>query len=423
MVSEPVSPGGAEADVPSGADRVAGSAAPSGLPEPAPSDGRDDGTSDRVLAPATLAVAIGRPAREPGEPVNVPPVLTSTYAAGGEVEYSRHGNPTWSALEDAIAALEGPGALAVTFASGMAATAAVLEQAAVGATVVIPRVAYNGTLGLLDRWAEAGRLQLIRTDAQPEAIARAAARAPQLPATSGPGVVVWIETPSNPMLDVIDIREVAAALPVSALLVVDSTFATPLGQRPLDLGAHVVVHSATKYLSGHSDVLLGACLTRDPRMRDGLQAARTLVGGIPGTMEAWLALRGLRTFPLRWERSCANASELARRCAAHPAVTSVRHLGLPGDVGHELAERQMESFGAIVTITVRGGAQGADRAVAGARLWLNATSLGGVESSLERRRRWPQESTDVPDDLIRLSVGIEDVEDLWADLSQALDRA
>jgi cystathionine gamma-synthase len=206
-------------------------------------------------------------------------------------------------------------------------------------------------------------------------------------------------------------------------VVVDSTFATPLGQHALDLGADLVVHSATKYLAGHSDVLLGAVVVADDQLAAQVGQHRIQGGGIPGPMEAWLALRGVRTFPLRYERACANATELARRCVGHPAVARVRHLGLPDDPGHALAAAQMAAFGAIVSLDLHGGADAAETVAASTGLWLHATSLGGVESTLERRRRWPEESPDVPDGLLRLSVGIEDVEDLWADLRQALDRA
>lgn len=369
--------------------------------------------SPAPLAPATLAVAAGRPARVPGAPVNAPPVLSSTFAAGGPVSYARVGNPTWTALEDVLAALEGDQARAVSFASGMAAIAAVADLAPVGGLVLGQSVAYSGTRGLLARWAGSGRIRLQEVSPTSAALVRAAASGPAL---------VWLETPTNPTLDVIDIAAVAeAAHAVGALVVVDSTFATPLGQRPLDLGADIVVHSATKYLSGHSDVLLGAVVMRDETLVEQITQMRILGGAIPGPMEAWLALRGLRTFPLRWQRSCSTAAELAIRCAGHPAVAHVRHLSLPDDPGHQLATRQMAAYGAIVSLELHGGAEAAEAVAAAPRVWLHATSLGGVESSLERRRRWPEESPEVPDGLLRLSVGIEDVEDLWADLREALD--
>lgn len=364
------------------------------------------------LAPASLAVAAGRPPRDPGAPLSVPPILSSTYAAGGLVSYARVGNPTWTALEDVLGALEGPGVHALAFASGMAAISAVADLLPVGAHVVGQRVAYSGTRALLAERAAAGRITY--HEAQPSAAALVAA----LPGAS----LVWLETPTNPSLDVVDLAVVIeAARGQGTTVVVDSTFATPLGQRPLDLGADVVVHSATKYLAGHSDVILGAALTRSEELLTALRTRRTLGGAIPGPLEAWIALRGVRTFPLRWERSCASAAELARRCAGHPAVARVRHLSLPDDPGHALAAAQMATFGSIVSIELSGGGQAAEDVAARTRLWVHATSLGGVESTLERRRRWPEESPDVPEGLLRLSVGIEAVEDLWTDLAGALD--
>ncbi|HEX2808915.1 MAG TPA: PLP-dependent transferase, partial [Kineosporiaceae bacterium] len=192
-------------------------------------------------------------------------------------------------------------------------------------------------------------------------------------------------------------------------------------QRPLEHGADVVVHSVTKYLAGHSDVVLGATVTDQPALQTELHTQRTLNGAVPGPMEAFLALRGLRTLHLRVERAGRNAAELARRLGAHPNVERVRHPSLPGDPGHARARAQMSGFGAIVAIEVAGGADGAEQVAASVRLWVHATSLGGVESSLERRRRHSAEAPTVPENLLRLSVGIEDVEDLWADLSAALD--
>ena len=200
----------------------------------------------------------------------------------------------------------------------------------------------------------------------------------------------------------------------------DNTFATPLGQRPLGLGADVVVHSVTKYLAGHSDVVLGAVVVDDAGLRDRFLAYRTLHGSIAGPWEVWLALRGMRTLALRVERSQATAAELARRLAAHPAVAEVRHPSLPTDPGHARAAALMTGFGSIIGLRPAGGVAAADAVVDALALWVPATSLGGVESSLERRRRFPTESPTVPEDLLRLSVGIEDAEDLWRDLDQAL---
>jgi cystathionine gamma-synthase len=218
--------------------------------------------------------------------------------------------------------------------------------------------------------------------------------------------LVWLESPTNPALEVVDLEPVIeAAHAAGAYVAVDNTFATPLLQRPLDLGADLVVHSATKFLSGHADVMLGALVTRDDELYGVLKGRRDLVGAIPGTLEAWLALRGLRTLHLRVERAQANAQELVRRLADHPAVGEVRYPG----------------FGAMVAIVLAQGAIAADLLTHKTRLWVNATSLGGVESTFERRRRWKTEAATIPDALVRMSVGVEDVEDLWEDLRVALD--
>jgi cystathionine gamma-synthase len=218
--------------------------------------------------------------------------------------------------------------------------------------------------------------------------------------------LVWAESPTNPMLRVVDLaRLIAVADAADALSVVDNTFATPVLCRPLEMGADMVVHSATKYLSGHSDLLMGVAVVRDAAVAEQLVAYRSMNGAVPGTVEAWLALRGLRTLALRMERSSANAADLAGRLAGHPRVARVLY---PGS-------------GAMVSLELAGDAAAAEQVGSHTHLWVHATSLGGVESSLERRRRWPGESTEVPDTLLRLSVGIEDVEDLWNDLAGALE--
>ena len=216
--------------------------------------------------------------------------------------------------------------------------------------------------------------------------------------------LLWIESPTNPALEVADIPALAeAAHELGMRVVVDNTFATPLLQQPLSLGADIVVHSATKYLAGHSDVQLGALVTADEEIHAALKGRRDLVGAIPGPFETWLALRGMRTLHVRLDRAQANAAELARRLRDHPRIEEVRYPG----------------FGAIVAVVVTGGATAADALSRDVRLWVHATSLGGVESTLERRRRWKAEAATIPEGLMRLSVGIEDVEDLWADLAQA----
>jgi cystathionine gamma-synthase len=362
------------------------------------------------LSPATLAVTAGRPTAGPGAPLNPPITLSSTFHADGDLSYGRDGNPTWSAFEEALGALEGGQVLA--FASGIAAVAAVLETVPLGGVVVAPMVGYSGTVTLLTDLADAGRLEVRRYDAADTADALRL-----LPGAD----LVWLESATNPTIDVADVPAVsAAAHTVGAAVVVDATFVTPLVQRPLDLGADVVVHSATKYLSGHSDVLLGATVTRDAAWHGRLARLRHDRGAIPGPFEAWLALRGLRTLAVRVERSQANALELARRLSRHPRVERVRHPGLPDHPGHAIARRDWRGFGSIVSIDVHGDAAAAERVSTSTRLWVHATSLGGLESTLERRRRWPSEPPGVPETLLRLSVGIEDVEDLWADLDAAL---
>ena len=364
----------------------------------------------RQLSPATLAVTAGRPPREPDGPLNAPLTLGSTWHAGGPAGYGRYGNPGWTALEDAIGALEGGRALA--FGSGMAAITALLDGVPHGGVVVAPKHAYSGTLKLLHELEESGRIQprwveVSDTGAVEQASAGAA--------------LVWVETPSNPNLEVADVRACcAAARAAGALAGVDSTFATPLLQRPLELGAHVVVHSATKFIAGHSDALLGLVVTNSGDVYDRVLAHRSLRGALPGALECFLTLRGLRTLHLRLERAQANATELAQRLAADRRVERVRYPGLADDPWHQRAREQMSGPGAIVSIELPGGAEAADAFVSRCALWVHATSLGGVESSLERRRRWAAESHDVAESLVRLSVGVEDVEDLWADLDQAL---
>ncbi|GAA1984113.1 aminotransferase class I/II-fold pyridoxal phosphate-dependent enzyme [Isoptericola halotolerans] len=370
------------------------------------------------LAPATLAVAAGRPPRVQGGPVNPPVVLSSTYVSqgvpGDELLYTRGGTETWGPFEETLAALEG-GTHGVVLGSGMAAIAAALADVPPSGAVVVPRHAYQVTLGFLDDLARRHGVEVRRVDiADTDAVVAALDGADLLMA----------ESPTNPMLEVADLPAVlAAARERGVRSVVDNTFATPLGQRPLELGADVVVHSVTKYLAGHSDVVLGAVVTNDDATAARIRAYRTLHGAIAGPMEVFLALRGLRTLHLRVERANANAAELARRLAAHPAVAEVRHPSLPSDPGHRRAAQQMTSFGAVLGLRPLGGLPAADALVDAVRLWVPATSLGGVESTLERRRRFATESPTVPEDLVRLSVGVEDVEDLWQDLAQALDRS
>lgn len=367
------------------------------------------------LAPETLAVALGRPPRTPGAAVNQPVELTSTHVTPGDFAdgvpiYGRYGNATWAALEEVLGGLEH--GRAVTFASGMAAGTALFALVPRGARVVMGETSYNAMLALARELDAVGDLRLTLVDVADTDAVRAA-----LPGADW----LLLESPTNPLLEVADLPAlIAAARDAGVRVGVDNTFATPLLQNPLDLGADVVLHSATKYLAGHSDVLLGALVTTDDAVHERLVDHRTLRGAIPGPFEAWLALRGVRTLGVRLARQQETAAELARRLAEHPAVARVRYPGLPDDAGHAVAARTMRGFGAMVAIEPVGGREAATDVTQRVRLWTPATSLGGVESLIERRRRIPSEPTTVPEALLRLSVGLEDVEDLWRDLDAAL---
>ncbi len=364
------------------------------MPVPRPDTPDDDPTGRGPLQPATVAVVAGRPERAPDQPLNTPVTLASTYVAGGEVEYGRYGNPTWTAFEEALGALEGGRCLA--FSSGLAAVATLVDLVGQGGTVVAPRHAYNGTIMQLADLEARGRLSVRLVDVtHPDELVRACDDA----------ALVWLETPTNPALEVVDLTSaVAAAHDAGANVVVDNTFATPLRQQPLAHGADLVVHSATKFVAGHSDVVMGAVVTGSQELYDVLKKRRDLAGNAPGPFETWLALRGLRTLAVRLDRSESNARALADRLAVHPAVEEVRYPG----------------FGGIVAVVLAQGAMAADLLTRSTRLWVHATSLGGVESTFERRRRWKSEPATIPDGLVRLSVGIEDVDDLWDDLHDAL---
>jgi cystathionine gamma-synthase len=369
-----------------------------------------------TLRAETLAVAAGRPPRVVDAPLNTPPTFAATYIGThqpghGDLGYGRYGNPSWSALEEAIGALEGGRAL--TYASGMAAAHAVLELLPSGGTIVIPTNCYLGVAtAVAERAARYGLTVLTVDVADTAAVLAAAERADML----------WLESPTNPTIEVADLPAIGAGLTGNTLFVVDNTFATPLLQQPLSNGAHIVLHSATKFMSGHSDALMGALVVakHDTARYRALEATRKLHGATPGTMEAYLVLRGIRTLSVRLAQSQANAAVLAERLATHPAIGRVRYPGLPHDPGHETAAKVMSGFGAVLSIEVA-NAPAAEALISSVSVWVFATSLGGVESTLERRRRWPGELPTVPEGLIRMSVGIEHVEDLWADLKQALD--
>jgi len=360
------------------------------------------------LDPSSWLVAAGR-GSEPGDPLNVPIVTASNFLHGDRRTYARdQGTPTWSALEDVVGGLEG--GRSVAFSSGMASVAAVFELLPRAAAVVLPPDCYHGVAELAEFGAERGSwtvttVELEDTQGWIDAAADAA--------------LVWLESPSNPLLTVADLLTICAApRKPGAILAVDNTFATPLNQQPLRLGADVSMQSATKLIGGHSDLLAGLLTTRDEELLRRLQAARTRNGSTPGALEAYLALRGVRTMALRLERAQVSAMELARRLEGHPSVGTVRYPGLVSHPTHEIAASQLGGFGTIISFDVAAGAAAADQVCVATHLIRHATSLGGVESTMERRAAsgsWVH----VPESLIRMSVGIEDVEDLWNDLDRA----
>jgi cystathionine gamma-synthase len=349
----------------------------------------------------TICVSAGRTER-PGEPLNVPLVLASSFRGGGDLEYSRNdGTPTWAALETAVGRLEGGRATA--YASGMGAAAAIVDLLPAGARVVIPSDSYTAVRELAEaRGMAVDLVDITDTDAT-------------LAAARGAGLL-WLESPTNPLMDVADLPALCAA---GTLVAVDNTFATPLLQNPLALGADVVMHSGSKYIGGHADLLIGLTVTADDELAARLRRHRVLSGATPGGMEAFLAARGLRTMALRVRQAQESAGELAGRLAEHPAVTRVRYPGLPTDPGHARAAKQMSGFGAMLAFEVSGGAAAADAVCAALSVVNAATSLGGVESTIERRAKLAGQEH-VPPSLLRLSVGCEHVEDLWADLDAAL---
>jgi cystathionine gamma-synthase len=365
-----------------------------------------------AVEPETWAVMGGRAAPSAGTPLNVAPVLASNFELGSGRAYSRDdATPTWEALEELVGGLEG--GLAVAFASGMGAVAAIVDLLPVGATVVLPDDCYQGVAGLAAAGAEQGRWRVLRVAVEDTAgWLEAAAQADLL----------WLESPSNPLLAVADLPAVCAARrKPNALVAVDSTLATPLVQRPLALGADLVVHSATKYLGGHSDLLLGAAVARSDAVARRLRERRELAGATPGALEAYLATRGIRTLALRLERASASAARLAEHLGGRPGVAIVRYPGRASHPTHATARRFMRGFGAVVSFDVHGGAERADAVCRSLRIIRHATSLGGVESTIERRAAIPGQ-THLPSGLLRLSVGCEHVDDLWADLDQALAR-
>jgi len=354
-------------------------------------------------------VAAGR-ASDPGAPLNVPLIPASNFIIGSGREYSRDdGTPTWEALEEIVGGLES--GKAVAFASGMAAIAAVFDQLAAGSVVALPDDLYQGVAGLAAAGAERRRWSVQRVAVDDTAGWIRACDVADL---------IWIESPSNPLLTVADLEAVCAApRKRGAILAVDNTFATPLNQQPLDFGATVSVQSATKFIGGHSDLLGGVATTRDDVLWNGLKKSRALTGATPGTLEAFLAVRGARTLALRLQRAQHNAMILAERLEKHPLVSRVRYPGLPSHPTHATARRVLKGFGSIISFDLRGGAKLADGVCRNVRLVRHATSLGAVESTIERRAGIPGQEH-VPPSLLRLSVGIEDADDLWGDIDSAI---
>lgn len=379
------------------------------------------GDNTRKLSPRTLAAqALGR--IDPLTKAVIQPIHLATtyvrdpdngYAAG--YAYGRADNATTALAEDIIAALEGAQA-ALLFGSGMAAISTAITAVAAGGHVVAPRVMYTGTRQWLDEEGPLLGITATRYDGGDPVSLKAAIR---------PGVtrLVWVETPSNPLWDVTDLADAATlAHDAGALLVVDSTSASPVVQNPLTHGADIVMHAATKYLNGHSDVLAGAlAFTRKDATYERIARLRVLNGAIVGPFEAYLLIRGMRTLHARVGIQCASALTLAQRLSAHPAIARVYYPGLPDDPGHAVALRQMTGgFGGMLSIAIRGGEAAAIAVAARVAVWTRATSLGGVESLIEHRASVEGAGTPCPTNVLRLSVGIEDVEDLWHDLDQAL---
>jgi len=373
---------------------------------------------------ATKAIHAGyRPDPATGA-VNTPIYASSTFAQDGVgglrggFDYARTGNPTRAALEASLAAVE-EGTFGRAFSSGMAATDCALRaMLRPGDHMVIPDDAYGGTFRLIDKvftqW---------NVDYTPVALSDLdAIRAAITPRTR----LVWVETPTNPLLSIADISEIAAiAQQISAKLLVDNTFASPALQQPLTLGADAVLHSTTKYIGGHSDVVGGALVTNDEELNGAFGFLQNGAGAVPGPFDAYLTMRGLKTLVLRMQRHSENASAIAEFLAGHPSVSAVLYPGLAAHPGHEIAARQMRGFGGMVSLRMRGGRRAAEKLCASTTVFILAESLGGVESLIEHPSAMTHASTagsqlEVPDDLVRLSVGIEDVADLLGDLEQAL---
>jgi cystathionine gamma-synthase len=381
----------------------------------------------RFTGLATKAIHAGyRPDPATGA-VNAPIYASSTFAQDGVgglrggFDYARTGNPTRAALEASLAAVE-EGAFGRAFGSGMAAADCALRaMLRPGDHVVIPNDAYGGTFRLIDKVFTRWNVTYTPVALSDLDAVRAAITAQTR--------LVWVETPTNPLLTIVDIAAISElGKQNSAKVLVDNTFASPALQQPLTLGADVVLHSTTKYIGGHSDVVGGALITNDQELDDAFAFLQNGAGAVPGPFDAYLTMRGLKTLVLRMQRHSENALAVAEFLAGHPSVSAVLYPGLPGHPGHEIAARQMRDFGGMVSLRMLGGRRAAEELCARTEVFILAESLGGVESLIELPSDMTHASTagsqlEVPDDLVRLSVGIEDVADLLADLEQALHLA
>jgi cystathionine gamma-synthase len=384
-------------------------------------------TAPESLGFSTRAIRVGQEF-DPTTGAIIPPVyLTSTFVQDGiggfrgGYEYARGGNPTRDSLQELLASLEG-GSHAYSFASGLAAEDTLLRAVLQpGDNIVMGNDVYGGTHRLVNRVFVPWGVGLSTVDMSDLAAVRDAVAASKT-------AILWIETPSNPLMKISDIAALAEIGHANgALVVVDNTFASPYLQQPIALGADVIVHSTTKYLGGHSDVLGGAVIVNDLELAEKIGFLQFAVGAVSGPLDAWLTVRGIKTLAVRMDRHSANAQAIAERLVGHPALDAVYYPGLPDHPGHDIAARQMSAFGGMLSVALTGGAVAARKFAESTELFQLAESLGGVESLIG----YPTEMThasvrgtelEVPDNVIRLSVGIEDVDDLLADVLQALDQ-
>jgi cystathionine gamma-synthase len=342
----------------------------------------------------TNSIHGGRPDRYPDGPLNTPVSLNSTYTAGGQWGYARYGNDSCKSLEDAISLLEGGKTLA--FASGMSAISSLFSNIPVGSIIVASNQGYAGVNATMEKLHNEGKIVAKFVDIT---------NTGEVLASLEGAYMLWLESPTNPRLEIADLNRLIRSCKKTGVIVgVDNTFATPINQKPLDLGADMSMNSVTKYLSGHSDVLMGSISFNNDLLYDAVEFSRKINGTIPQPFEAWLALRGIRTFPLRFKKAESNAKELFRLISSHSMVSKVYYPG----------------FGAMISFELNVSPEEVEEICNRSRLIANATSLGSVESIWERRRRWPLESKLVSESLIRLSVGCEDVQDIWNDIIDSL---